>query len=188
MSFTKADVKAIIEMKGLDNLSAKSVRISLEERLGLEEGSLKSAKSEISEMIDAVLNEMPQGDEDDEEDDEEEEEAPPQKKAKKAAAATEENPNKGKSTCVTKTGEECPKNIKAMQGSMKMSAKKFLESGKSLDIDVDGNKLHGDPRSFSSGNMGWYLNGKVPIDVNGQTVWAQVGMNVTIPGSAAWKR
>ena len=58
-SFTKADVKAIIDMKGLDNLSAKSVRISLEERLGLEEGALKPAKATISEMIDAVLNDMP---------------------------------------------------------------------------------------------------------------------------------
>ena len=33
-----------------------------------------------------------------------------------------------------------------------------------------------------------YLNGKVPIDINGTTVWAQVGMNVTIPGSQSWKK
>ena len=84
MSFTKADVKAIIEQKGLDNLSAKSVRISLEEALGMEEGSLKSAKTEISEMIDAVLNEMPQADGDEDDEDEEEEEEKPAKKAKKA--------------------------------------------------------------------------------------------------------
>ena len=84
MSFTKADVKAIIEQKGLDNLSAKSVRISLEERLGMEEGALKPAKTQISEMIDEVLNEMPQADGDeDEEDEEEEEEEKPAKKAKK---------------------------------------------------------------------------------------------------------
>ena len=82
MSFTKADVKAIIEQKGLDNLSAKSVRISLEERLGMEEGALKPAKTQISEMIDEVLNEMPQADGDEEEEEEEEEEKPA-KKAKK---------------------------------------------------------------------------------------------------------
>jgi hypothetical protein len=83
MSFTKADVKAIIEQKGLDNLSAKSVRISLEERLGMEEGALKPAKTQISEMIDEVLNEMPQADGDEEEEEEEEEEEKPAKKAKK---------------------------------------------------------------------------------------------------------
>ena len=55
-----------------------------------------------------------------------------------------------------------------------MSAKKFLESGKAIEIDVDGNMLRGEPRSFSSGAMGWYLGGKIEIDVNGQTVWAQV--------------
>ena len=33
----------------------------------------------------------------------------------------------------------------------------------------------------------WYMNGKVEIQVGNQTVWAQVGMNITIPGSAAWK-
>lgn len=71
---------------------------------------------------------------------------------------------------------------------MKISAKKFLESGKRLEIDVDGNTLTGDPRAFSSNNLGWYLTGKVEIDVAGETIWAQVGMNVTIPGSQSWKR
>lgn len=33
----------------------------------------------------------------------------------------------------------------------------------------------------------WYMNGKVEIPVGNTTVWAQVGMNITIPGSAAWK-
>lgn len=71
---------------------------------------------------------------------------------------------------------------------MKFSAKKFLESGKAIAIDVDGNSLRGEPRSFSSGSMGWYLGGKVEIEVAGQTVWAQVGCNIVIPGSNAWKR
>jgi hypothetical protein len=31
------------------------------------------------------------------------------------------------------------------------------------------------------------MNGKVEIQVGNQTVWAQVGMNITIPGSAAWR-
>ena len=55
MSFTKADIAAIVEAEGLDNLTAKVVRVKLEEKLGLEPGALKSKKEEISEMIDAVL-------------------------------------------------------------------------------------------------------------------------------------
>ena len=104
-------------------------------------------------------------------------------------SASDDNPNKGKSTCNVRGGEEVPKNLKAMQEKLKgMSASKFLASGKVLEIDVDGNTLRGEPRSFSSNNLGWYLNGKIPIDVGGTTVWAQVGMNVTIPGSQSWKR
>merc|ERR1719473_2258840 len=111
--------------------------------MGMEEGSLKSAKAQISEMIDAVLNEMPQPDGDDDEDEEEEEEEKPAKKAKKApAASSDENPNKGKSTCVVRGGEEAPKNLKAMQEKVKgMTESKFLSSGKALEIDVDGNIL-----------------------------------------------
>jgi hypothetical protein len=54
----RAHVKAIIEEKGLDNLTAKSVRIDVEGRLGLEEGALKPRKQEISELIDDVIKEI----------------------------------------------------------------------------------------------------------------------------------
>lgn len=69
-----------------------------------------------------------------------------------------------------------------------MSASKFLSSGKAIEIDVDGNILRGEPRAFSSDNMGWYLGGKIEIEVAGQTVWAQLGCNISIPGSNQWKK
>jgi len=126
----------------------------------------------------------------DEGDEEEEEPQPKAKKAKKGKAADEpeENPNKGKMTCTTRSGSEAPKNVKKIQEAMKMTAKKFLASGKAIELDVDGNTLRGEPRSFSSNALGWYLGGKVEVDVGGQTVWAQVGCNIVIPGSNAWKR
>ena len=34
MSYTKDDIKAIIEAQGIDNLTAKTVRVKLEEKLG----------------------------------------------------------------------------------------------------------------------------------------------------------
>ena len=58
MRFSKAHIAEIIDETGLEHLTAKSVRIRLEEQLGLEPGSLKSKKSEIAGMIDAVLNEQ----------------------------------------------------------------------------------------------------------------------------------
>ena len=118
MSFTKADVQAIVAAEGVDNLTAKAVRLKLEAKLGLEDGALKSQKEEISKMIDEVLEENEDGGDDDEGGDDEEEEngltSPPAKKQKSAAAGSD-NPNKGKMTCKTKSGAEAPKGMKAMQ-------------------------------------------------------------------------
>ena len=75
MSFTKADVQAIVAAEGVDNLTAKTVRLKLEAKLGLEDGALKSQKEEISKMIDEVLEENEDGGDDDEGGDEEEEDA-----------------------------------------------------------------------------------------------------------------
>ena len=38
-------------------------------------------------------------------------------------------------------------------------------------------------KEFSTGSLGWYLNGKATIDVGGTSVTVQIGMNMTIVGS-----
>ena len=61
-----------------------------------------------------------------------------------------------------------------LAGGHEIQRQKFLESGKAIAIDVD-ESLRGEPRSFSSGSMGWYLGGKVEIEVAGQAIgsrWA----------------
>ena len=55
----------------------------------------------------AAVQESGDGDEDEDEEEEEEEEEQPKKKAKKEPTA--DNPNKGKMSCATKSGDECPK-------------------------------------------------------------------------------
>jgi len=70
---------------------------------------------------------------------------------------------------------------------MKMTSAKFLSKAPTLKVEIDGNVLTGAPRTFSSGGKGWYLGGKIEISLGGgQKVWAQAGLNVTIPGSAEW--
>lgn len=39
-------------------------------------------------------------------------------------------------------------------------------------------------KDFSTGSMGWNANGKVTLEVNGIPVECQVGLNVTVIGSA----
>lgn len=119
-AFTRDDVQAIIDAEGVESLTAKTVRVKLEERLGLESGALKAQKNEISDLIDAILNEGDDNDDAQDDQEEEEEEAPKAKKAKTASKAAKaddgaEHSNKGKMTCTTRSGNDAPKNIKKMQ-------------------------------------------------------------------------
>ena len=57
----KPHIAAIIAEVGLDNLSAKTVRESVESKLGLEAGALKPRKKDIADLIDAVINEQDAG-------------------------------------------------------------------------------------------------------------------------------
>lgn len=74
-----------------------------------------------------------------------------------------------------------------MQTKLKISGAKFLSGAPEIKIDIQGNILSGKPREFSSGARGWYLGGKIPLKVDGMTIWAQAGINIVIPGSSEWK-
>jgi hypothetical protein len=59
----------------------------------------------------------------------------------------------------------------------------FLEKAEPLKIDLGGFPMVGDPREFSTGSFGWYVNGKATITVDGKPVSVQVGMNLIVVGS-----
>jgi hypothetical protein len=40
-----------------------------------------------------------------------------------------------------------------------------------------------DAKEFSTGSLGWYLNGKTAIEIDGVPVSVQIGLNLTIVGS-----
>ena len=150
----KEHIAKIIEgVPNLEELSAKQVREQLEQKLGLEQGSLKSEKATISEIIDEVLDEQ-KPESEAEEEEEEEEKKPAKGKKRPAEASPEDTGKQPKSTCRTKSGDEAPKNVKKIQESMKMTSAKFLRDGPTLKIDLCGNELEGPPRTFSSGNKG----------------------------------
>ena len=53
----KDHIRKIIDDFGVEDLTAKSVRVKLEEVMGLSAGELKPKKEEISALIDAILSE-----------------------------------------------------------------------------------------------------------------------------------
>jgi hypothetical protein len=59
----------------------------------------------------------------------------------------------------------------------------FLAKAEPIKIDIGGSMLIAEPREFSTGSFGWYVNGKASLTVDGKAVATQVGMNLIIVGS-----
>ena len=64
-----------------------------------------------------------------------------------------------------------------------VSRKQFLEHAKALEVVVNGVPMSAMVKEFSTGSLGWYLNGKMNVTVDGQPVSVQIGMNLTVVGS-----
>ena len=59
----------------------------------------------------------------------------------------------------------------------------FQAKAVAITIDIGGVPLTAEPREFSTGSFGWYVNGKASIQVEGKAVPVQVGMNLIVVGS-----
>ena len=59
----------------------------------------------------------------------------------------------------------------------------FRTNAKAVTVVVNNVPLVAEVKEFSTGSLGWYLNGKTSIDIGGKAVSVQIGMNLTIVGS-----
>lgn len=59
----------------------------------------------------------------------------------------------------------------------------FHSHAKAVSVKINEIPLQAEVKEFSTGSLGWYLNGKMTIDVGGKVVTVQIGMNMTIVGS-----
>jgi hypothetical protein len=64
-----------------------------------------------------------------------------------------------------------------------ITRQQFRDGAKPVEITINGAPMLADAREFSTGSLGWYLNGKTVIDVGGTKVTVQVGINLTVVGS-----
>jgi hypothetical protein len=64
-----------------------------------------------------------------------------------------------------------------------ISRNEFRTKARPVTVVINGVEQQADVKEFSTGSLGWYLNGKVSIEIDGQRVPVQVGMNLTIVGS-----
>jgi hypothetical protein len=65
-----------------------------------------------------------------------------------------------------------------------LSRAEFLQHAKDLPIKIaDLPPLDAEVKQFSTGSLGWNLNGKTKLTINGHEVKVQIGLNLTIIGS-----
>jgi hypothetical protein len=64
-----------------------------------------------------------------------------------------------------------------------ISRNDFRDKAKPITIEIGSSSLQAEPREFSTGSFGWYVNGKAQIEVEGKSIPVQVGMNLIVVGS-----
>lgn len=69
-----------------------------------------------------------------------------------------------------------------------VSKTQFLGKSEAVKVTLNGNEMIAEPREFSTGSFGWYLNGKTTITVDGKPLNVQVGLNLTVVGSKEAER
>jgi hypothetical protein len=64
-----------------------------------------------------------------------------------------------------------------------VTRQQFKDNAKPIEVVIDGQKMIAEPREFSTGSLGWNINGKITLMVGEVRVSVQVGMNLTLVGS-----
>ena len=64
-----------------------------------------------------------------------------------------------------------------------ISRKQFKDGAKAVEVVINGVPLIAEVKEFSTGSLGWYLNGKTTVRIGDTPVSVQIGMNLTIVGS-----
>jgi len=64
-----------------------------------------------------------------------------------------------------------------------ISRAEFRAKAKPLTVIIAGSSLEAEVKEFSTGSLGWYLNNKTMVEIDGVRVSVQIGLNLTIVGS-----
>ena len=68
-----------------------------------------------------------------------------------------------------------------------MTRKDFTSAAQPIDVTIAGQTLQAVPRQFSTGSVGFHLNGQVTVQLpGGETARLQVNGNLVVVGSREW--
>lgn len=83
----------------------------------------------------------------------------------------------------SETGRNKPAGAGAKKTPCPVTAEEFLKSAPVMAAVFNGQSIVGGPRVNASGSFGYYLQGKITLEVGGKPVTFQVGANVTAVNS-----
>lgn len=69
---------------------------------------------------------------------------------------------------------------------MSMNKQRFLKAAKPVQVTINGVPMLATPMKFSSGGVGYNINGKMEMTIDGEVVRFQVGMNLSAVKSKEW--
>lgn len=72
---------------------------------------------------------------------------------------------------------------KSSKSPLAITREQFRTSAKPVPVVINGREMLAGVKEFSTGSLGWNINDKMQIEVGGQPVMVQVGLNLTIIGS-----
>ncbi len=69
-----------------------------------------------------------------------------------------------------------------------MNKSAFIQNAQTLPVTIAGQPLVATPKQFSTGSVGFFVNGKVPVTLpGGERIVLQVSGNFTAIGSKEWQ-
>ena len=71
----------------------------------------------------------------------------------------------------------------AVKTTCPVTREQFTKHAKPVEVKINDIPLSAGVKHFSTGSLGWYLNGKTTITIDGIPVAVQIGLNLTIVGS-----
>ena len=64
-----------------------------------------------------------------------------------------------------------------------VSRQEFRQHAKPLPVKIGESNFEAQVKQFKPGSFGWYLGGKMTVNIDGKDVTVQIGLNLTIVGS-----
>ncbi len=72
---------------------------------------------------------------------------------------------------------------KAQKTVLALTREQFRTHAQPMTVVINGKEYQVPRKEFSTGSLGWYLNDKIDITIDGVPAKVQIGLNLTLVGS-----